>query len=122
VIDETWERVRAGPAEEVAGVIDRELFADHCTRAMLPRARALCDRTRPDLVVRESCEYASAIVAAKAGIVHAQVGISQACIEWGCLGWCPRQSNGLAPESLGNRGRTVPLCVPSITGSLTVAR
>src|SRR6202012_3117451 len=36
VIDETWQRVRAGPAEAVVGLIDRELFADHCTRAMLP--------------------------------------------------------------------------------------
>jgi UDP:flavonoid glycosyltransferase YjiC (YdhE family) len=85
VIDETWQRVRAGPAEAVVGLIDRELFADHCTRAMLPAARAVCDVMRPDLVVRESCEYGSAIVAAEAGIVQAQVGLSQACIEWGVL-------------------------------------
>ena len=85
VIDETWERVRAGPAEAVSGLIDRELFADHCTKAMLPAVRSVCDRSRPDLVVRESCEYASAIAAATAGIAHAQVGISQAGIEWGVL-------------------------------------
>jgi hypothetical protein len=30
VIDETWARVRAGPAEAVAGLIDRQLFADLC--------------------------------------------------------------------------------------------
>jgi UDP-N-acetylglucosamine:LPS N-acetylglucosamine transferase len=85
VIEATWERVRAGPAQAAAGLIDRELFADHGTRAMLPAAREVCDRWRPDRVVRESCEYASAIVAATAGIAQAQVGISQAGIEWGVL-------------------------------------
>ena len=85
VIDEMWERVRTGPPEAVVGLIDRELFADHCTRAMLPAVRAMCDRMRPHLVVRESCEYGSAIVAAEAGIAQAQVGVSQARIEWGVL-------------------------------------
>jgi hypothetical protein len=85
LIDETWGRVRAGPPEAVTGLIDRELFADHCTQAMLTAAQAICDRRRPDLVIRESCEYASAIVAAKAGIAHAQVAISQARIEWRVL-------------------------------------
>jgi hypothetical protein len=72
VIDQTWERVRGGPPEQVVGLIDRELFADHCTQAMLPAARSVCDRRRPDLLVRESCEDASAIAAATAGIAHAQ--------------------------------------------------
>ena len=74
VIDEMWERVRAGPPEAVVGLIDRELFAEHCTRAMLPAARAMCDRMRPHLVVRESCEYGSAVVAAQAAIPQAQIG------------------------------------------------
>src|ERR1700748_3103712 len=39
VIDETWQRVRAGPAEAVVGLIDRELFADHCHGAVLPEAQ-----------------------------------------------------------------------------------
>ena len=85
VIDETWMRVRAGPADAVAGLIDRELFADHCTQAMLPAARAVRDRWRPDLVVREPCEYASAVVAGEAGIAQAQIGISQASIDWDVL-------------------------------------
>jgi len=85
VIDETWARVRTGPAQTVAGLIDRELFADHCTRAMLPAARALRDRWCPDVIMRESCEYASAIAADEARIAQAQVGISQAAIEWDVL-------------------------------------
>lgn len=85
VIEETWARVRAGPAEAVVGLIDRELFANESTRAMLPTVRVIRDRWRPDLVMRESCEYASAVAACEAGIGQAQVGISQAAIEWDVL-------------------------------------
>jgi UDP:flavonoid glycosyltransferase YjiC (YdhE family) len=85
VIDGIWARVRAGPAEAVLGLIDRELFADRCTQAMLAAARGLRDRWRPDLVIRESCEYSSAISASEAGIPQAQIGVSQASIEWGVL-------------------------------------
>ncbi len=80
-VDEVWERVRRGPPDAVAGLIDRELFADRCTEAMLPAARKLRDTWKPDLVVREPCEYASAIVAHEAGIRQAQVGISQSAVE-----------------------------------------
>jgi UDP:flavonoid glycosyltransferase YjiC (YdhE family) len=81
VVDEIWQRVRQGPAEAVAGLIDCELFAERCTEAMLPAARELRDAWKPDLVVREPCEYASAVVAHEAGISQAQVGISLATLE-----------------------------------------
>ena len=82
-VEEIWQRVRAGPAEAVAGLIDRELFAERCTQSMLRTARELRDRWRPDFVLREPCEYASAVAAHEAGIAHAQVGISLAEIEFG---------------------------------------
>jgi UDP:flavonoid glycosyltransferase YjiC (YdhE family) len=81
-IDEIWERVRSGPADAVAGLIDRELFADRCTAAMLGATREAREAWQPELVVREPCEYASAIVAHEAGIAQAQVGISLASIEF----------------------------------------
>src|SRR5262245_59149190 len=59
VVEEIWARVRAGPEEQVRGLIDRELFAERCTEAMLAAARSACEAYRPALVVRESCEYAS---------------------------------------------------------------
>jgi UDP:flavonoid glycosyltransferase YjiC (YdhE family) len=80
-VDGLWAELRAGPPEKVAGLIDRELFADRCTRAMLPRVRAVRDSWRPDLVLREPCEYASAVAAHEAGLPQVQVGISQAAIE-----------------------------------------
>jgi UDP:flavonoid glycosyltransferase YjiC (YdhE family) len=80
-VEEIWQRVRQGPPQAVAGLIDRELFADRCTAAMLPAARELRDAWRPELVVREPCEYASAVVAHEAGISQVQVGISLAALE-----------------------------------------
>ncbi len=80
-VDDVWDRVRAGPPDAVEGLIDRDLFADRATAAMLPAARAGRDSFRPDLVVREPCEYVSAVAAHEAGIPQAQVGISLAAIE-----------------------------------------
>jgi UDP:flavonoid glycosyltransferase YjiC (YdhE family) len=82
-VDDIWQRVRSGPAHEVSGLIDRELFADRCTAAMLDSAREAREAWQPGLVVREPCEYASAIVAHEAGTPQAQVGISLASIEFG---------------------------------------
>jgi UDP:flavonoid glycosyltransferase YjiC (YdhE family) len=84
-VEEVWNKVRTGPPDAVAGLIDRELFADRCTQAMLASARAVRDSWRPDLIVREPCEYASAIVAFEASIAQVEVGISLAAIERGVL-------------------------------------
>ena len=48
---------------------------------MLGTARAVRDSWRPDLIVREPCEYASAVAAHEAGIAQVEVGISLAAIE-----------------------------------------
>lgn len=84
-VDEMWRRLRAGPPEAVVGLMDRELFADRCTRHMLAPARAARDAMRPHLVVHEPCEYAAAIAAHEGGIAQAQVAISLAALERGVL-------------------------------------
>jgi len=83
VIDALWQRVREGPADAVRGLIDRELFAQRAADEMGEAARELCDRVRPGLVVRESCEYATAFAAHRAGIGQLQLGISQSGIDHG---------------------------------------
>ena len=80
-VDGICARVRKGPPDRVAGLIDRELFAERATDAMRDAAHALCAQFAPDLVVRESCEYATAMAAHDAGVAQAQVGISRAAIE-----------------------------------------
>jgi UDP:flavonoid glycosyltransferase YjiC (YdhE family) len=84
LVEEIWARVRAGGRGAV-GLIDRELFAEHATAAMLGAARGARDDWQPDLVVRESCEYASAVASHEAGIAQAQVGISLSAIDRGVL-------------------------------------
>jgi UDP:flavonoid glycosyltransferase YjiC (YdhE family) len=65
----------------VPGLIDRELFAEHCTAALLPAAIELLDREGPALVLREATEYATAVAAVFAGIPIGTIAISQARIE-----------------------------------------
>jgi UDP:flavonoid glycosyltransferase YjiC (YdhE family) len=81
VIDGIWRRVRRGPPPAVAGLIDRELFAGHGAQAMLGPCRELARRFQPELIIREPCEYASAVVAVEQGIPQAQIAISQAEVE-----------------------------------------
>ncbi len=85
VVEEIWARVRAGPPEQVSGLIDRELFADRATAAMLTAARRTCEAFKPELIVRDPCEYASAVVACERGIAQVAVGISLAQLEFGVL-------------------------------------
>jgi UDP:flavonoid glycosyltransferase YjiC (YdhE family) len=75
------DRLGRGAAAADPGLIDRELFAEHGTRAMLPAAVALAERLRPDLVLREPCEYASAVAARSGGLPLGTIAISQARIE-----------------------------------------
>jgi UDP:flavonoid glycosyltransferase YjiC (YdhE family) len=80
-----WARFPTVSRREAGVLIDRELFARLGTAAMLPTLDDACRRWRPDLVLREACEYASAVTAARLGISQAQVGISKAEIEGGVL-------------------------------------
>jgi UDP:flavonoid glycosyltransferase YjiC (YdhE family) len=52
---------------------------------MLPALERLVAEWRPELVLRDPCEHASALVAARAGVAHAQVAISLAAVEWSSL-------------------------------------
>ncbi len=64
---------------------NRELFGRLATAAMLPRLDQVCIDWEPDLVLREPCEYASAVVAHRLGIPTAQVAISLADAEDGSI-------------------------------------
>ena len=59
----------------------REVFGRIDTRAALPGMRALVDRWRPDLVLRDATEFASYVVADTEGIPHASVAISLEAFE-----------------------------------------
>ena len=64
--------------EDASRLGNRELFGHLATTAMRPGVTEAVMEWRPDLIMREPCEYASAIVAAERGIPVAQIAISTA--------------------------------------------
>jgi len=62
-----------------------ELFARLAADAMLPEVRRVVDGWRPELIVRDPCEYASAVVAAERDIAVRQVAISRSDVEWASI-------------------------------------
>jgi hypothetical protein len=62
------ERLPVAPRAEAAVLGDRELFGRLATDAMLPAMERAFDELQPQLVLREPCEYASAVAAARRGV------------------------------------------------------
>ena len=82
VIAPIRERLPIASAREAAILANREVFGALATDAMLPALRDLIASWRPDLVLRDPCEYASAIVAHDFDTSVAQVAIGLAVVEW----------------------------------------
>jgi len=76
----------AAAARQAARLLDGEFFGRLSTDAMLATVEAACDKFQPDLVLREPCAYAGAVVAHRRSIDHAQVAISTARTEWSVIG------------------------------------
>jgi UDP:flavonoid glycosyltransferase YjiC (YdhE family) len=64
--------------EEANARVVGDVFGRIDTRAALPGMRATVAEWRPDLVVRESCEFSSYLVAEAAGIPHVHVAVGLA--------------------------------------------
>jgi UDP:flavonoid glycosyltransferase YjiC (YdhE family) len=52
---------------------------------MVPAVEAACDAFKPDVILREPCAYAGAVVGVRREIAHAQVAISTAQTEWSVI-------------------------------------
>jgi UDP:flavonoid glycosyltransferase YjiC (YdhE family) len=79
------ERLPVAPAREASQLGNRDLFGRMATTAMLPDMRRACADWSPHFVLREPCEYSSAVVAHQIGIPNAQVAISLAEAEAGSI-------------------------------------
>jgi UDP-N-acetylglucosamine transferase subunit ALG13 len=79
------EQLPVAPAQQASILGNRELFGRLATAAMLPAMEQTCAEWAPDLVLRDPCEYASAVVAHRLGIPTAQVAISLAEAEAGSI-------------------------------------
>jgi len=73
------------PREEASVLGNRDLFGRLATTAMLPAMASLVAEWKPDLVLRDPCEYASAVVAHGLGVPTVQVAISLAEVEAGSI-------------------------------------
>jgi UDP:flavonoid glycosyltransferase YjiC (YdhE family) len=67
--------------EAANAAIISEVFCTIDARAALPGMQAAVDEWRPDLILRETAEFSSYLVAEQTGIPHAQVAISLATLE-----------------------------------------
>ncbi len=83
---ELWRRAARLPHSQAARLLDGEFFGRLSTEAMLATVEAACDSFKPDLILREPCAYAGAVVARRRSIDHAQVAISTARTEWSVIG------------------------------------
>lgn len=72
------EQLPVAPPEAAIILGNRELFGRLAARAMLPTMREAVRTWRPDLLVRDPCEYASAALAESHAVPTAQVAISVA--------------------------------------------
>lgn len=77
-LQEVHRRFPAASREERGLLVERDWFGALNTAAMLPGMEAAWREVSPDLVVREPCDYASAILAERFGTPHLQVAISHA--------------------------------------------
>jgi len=91
-----------------------EYFARMDTAAALPGLRAIVEDWRPDVIVREGWEYASALVAELHGIPVARVALGLAAVEALSIDLAAaavdaaRAELGLPPDPAGDRLRDTP--------------
>jgi UDP:flavonoid glycosyltransferase YjiC (YdhE family) len=76
-----WARFRQVPADEINAIALREIFAGVNATAALPKLRETIDAWRPDLVVRDSAEFAAPVAAERAGVPHARVAVHMVSFE-----------------------------------------
>ena len=101
--------------DEGNAVVIRDVFARIDARAALPAMTEVVDRWRPDLVVRETAEFASYAAADAAGIPHVQVAVgltafderflpaleeplAELGVRSGVRGWSPAQGSPCCPS------------------------
>ena len=75
------ERLPVAPRQEASVLGNRELFGRLATAAMLPAMERACREWRPELILRDPTEYASAVVGPRRGVPTVQVAISLAEVE-----------------------------------------
>ena len=76
-----WQRLPTLPPGQAEPIVVGRIFAQLNVEAMMPSLEAAIEGWRPDLVVRDPNEYASAIAAERHGLRHVRVAIGLALLE-----------------------------------------
>ena len=84
-----WSRVPTLSHDEAERVVVGEIFANLNVRGLLPAMRAAVRDWRPDVIVRERAEFASAVVAEELGVPHVQlaIGLAASCTKMLSAAW-----------------------------------
>jgi UDP:flavonoid glycosyltransferase YjiC (YdhE family) len=81
VLGPLWEQMPSLPPGQGDVVVVGVIFARLNVEAMLPTMTAAIEEWRPDVVVRESAEFASAAAAEAHGLPHVRVSVSLSYLE-----------------------------------------
>jgi UDP:flavonoid glycosyltransferase YjiC (YdhE family) len=105
VLGSIWARFRGLSNDEINAMAVREIFAGLNARAALPKLLEVIRIWRPDLIVRESAEFAAAVAADQAGVPHARVAVHNSHSEERILSRAAapvdvlRKEAGVAPDN-----------------------
>lgn len=109
-----FERFTELDVDEANALMIGSFFAGIDTRAALPDLLRIVETWRPDVIVRESWEFASTIVSEQRGIPLARVGLGLTSVEADSIGVAAptvdtvRTDAGLPPDPSGDRLRDAP--------------
>ena len=81
VLAPIWARLRGASDDDMKAIALREIFAGANATAALPKLQATMASFRPDLVVRDSTEFASLVAAQVVGVRHARVAVHSVSFE-----------------------------------------
>ena len=127
VVDATFARARAASSEEANAIVIGELFAGVYGRTAMPGVMAAVAEWLPDVIMHETCEFACALTAERAGLPSVRVAVHMASLERYVAQFAAlevdglRAEHGLAPDPDGERlrgGRSVTLTPPALDGGL----
>ncbi|HXU82927.1 MAG TPA: glycosyltransferase [Polyangia bacterium] len=76
-----WARLRGLSTEQANALAVREIFAGANAVAALPQLQETIRAFRPDLIVRDSVEFAALVAAQRAGVPHARVAVHMVSFE-----------------------------------------
>ena len=86
VLGPLWASMSSLPPAQGDVVVVGEIFAQLNVDAMLPTMEETIEEWRPDLIVREASEFASAIAADLHGVRHVRVAVGVSFVEAAALG------------------------------------